>query len=218
MFELNLQKQKTINLFDLMIPFSRYYLEKTCGTTIFSVPGTPTKTFSYTIYSRSSFVKYARTIKTFLQKNQDERAQASAKQRFTAEEADFTHETNSLYYKYLQTLTSNARLVKLSKENMPLFLYWKEMKAIFVQNELFEDMFDEDEEISRPVILLITRKANHIQKFRYDLMENFDGKIIKMQKSILRRVKKRLARKDDETMEEENDEIGIIKSEYDEEI
>lgn len=214
MFELNLQKQKTINLFDLMIPFSRYYLEKIFGNSIFSFSAKPTKTFSYTIYSRSSFVKYARTVKALIRKDENERAQVSARQQFTAEEAGLAHETNSLYYKYLQTLTSNAILVNLSKENIELFLYWKEIKAIFMNKELFEGIFNEENEVSRPVVLLITRKANHVQKFRYDLMENFDGKIIKMQKSILRRVKKRLAGK----MEEENYEIGTIKSEFDEDI
>ena len=203
MFEVGISREKNINLFDLMIPYSRCYLKKKLGTTIFPSENLKSKTFSYTVYSKASFVKYARTLKKLLRKDKDERELTSARQKFTKEEANLMTENNSLYYKYLQTLTSNAILVNLDKSSKELFSYWQGMKTVFMQRELFDGMFGVEEEVSKAVVLLITRKAHHIQKFRYDLMENSDRRIIKMQESISKRLSKRLQRRDGEMGEED---------------
>jgi len=178
-FEKNQEELLQLNVFELMIPFSVCYLQK-------KFQGLPLdgqkRTFSYTIYSKNALKRLKMTLDSLEKKDQTEKKRKKASKAQDFEDSVNFDSENSLYYKYLQTLTSDATLMNLKLQNIQEFRSFigaakvkvREDHPIFKSNE-------SENNISAPVILLITRKAYHIQKLKYSLMQEHDQNISNME-------------------------------------
>ena len=179
------------NLFDLMIPFSLIYLKKIMGESLFSSLGSQSKIFSYTIYSKRAARRYQKLISSMDKKEENERRKIFESQKFSAEEKALINVDNGVYYKHLQTLTSRATLIELkfSKISDLSNLENTQNLKIRLEHELFKEIKEEGV-VSQPAILLLTRKASHIQRFKYSLMEKYDENIIDMNKKFENKLSK----------------------------
>ena len=157
------------------------------GDSIFSSLQSGSKAFSYTIYSKRAWKKYLRLIRTFNKEEKEERNKILENQRYSAEEKSLINDDNSIYYKHLQTLTSRATLIELKfskTEDLTQLQTDQDIKIKF-EHEIFKNQDGASEDIiSQPAVLLVTRKAHHIQKFKYQLMQEYDQTIIQLEKKI----------------------------------
>jgi len=188
LFEMKPEQLIKTNFFNIMIPFSQLYLRKSMGgDSIFSSLQSGSKAFSYTIYSKRAWKKYLRLIRTFNKEEKEERNKILENQRYSAEEKSLINDDNSIYYKHLQTLTSRVTLIELrfsKTEDLAKLQTDQDIKIKF-EHEIFQNKGDESEDIiSQPAVLLVTRKAHHIQKFKYQLMQEYDQTIIQLEKKI----------------------------------
>ncbi len=205
LFEMKYDDLIKSNIFELMIPFSLYYLKKKMGPSIFSSLDSQSKTFTYTIYSKRASKKYKKLISHLDRKEDHERRKLIEKEKFSPEETHLYNEDNKLYYKHLQSLTSRATLVELkfSKVDDLMKLESSQDIKIKLEHTIFKKIppKNADKIISQPAVLLLTRKGQHIQRFKYGFMEQYDENILLMEKKIgnrLNKLKRKIAKKDED--------------------
>lgn len=185
-----------MNIFELMIPFSVCYLQKKLQS--LQADGQK-RTFSYTIYSKNALKRLKTTLDSLEKKDQTEKRRKKASKPIDLDESVNFDCENSVYYKYLQTLTSDATLINLKMQNIQEFhsLIGAAKVKIREDHRAFKSNQSENPNDS-PVILLITRKAYHIQKFRYSLMQEHDETISNMEiksKQTLSKMQQKLFQK-----------------------
>jgi len=181
LFEKKSEELLKENLFELMIPYSKLYLQKTMGESIFNSLSTQSKTFSYTIYSETAYKRYRKAIINLKKKDEDERRRLLDRKRITEEEKNLMVDENSIYYKYLKAVTSRASLIELRFSSYQDIANLEKTEGVKVKMDhfVFQSCKDGVEDVqSYPAILLISRKAHHIQKFNYEFMKDFDQHII----------------------------------------
>lgn len=121
-FEMQTSDPSNQNLFELMIPFSKRLLRHKLGGELFAEDSRvgSSKTFSYVIYSKTSMNQYLKCVKRI-----DIKCQNELRRKLKEAEGP-----NSLYHKYLRTLTSRATVIvlKFSKAEFRNILEQREYK------------------------------------------------------------------------------------------
>lgn len=185
LFELSQVSLLEKNLFDLMIPFSTYHLKKTFGEALFQPKTTQTKTFSFTIYSNNALKKYKKAINN--KKKESNNSKEILNPKISEAEKSLLNEEKEIYYKYLQTLTSHAILINTKNSSLEELLSVQKLHEVMVntKHEIFSQRKTEDSSKECFITLLLTRKAHHVQKFKYSMMRKHDSRIIEMEKKAI---------------------------------
>jgi len=176
-----------MNLFNLMIPFSACYLKKKFGDSMFYLKEFQSRTFSFTIYSKRAFRKFQRTIWRTDKKEGEKRLDS-----FSEKEKSLLNGENSVYYKYLQTLTSCATLIELQVSNLEDLLMLEQSHEVKInrKHKIWNPQNGFREPNLGTAVLFITRRAFHIQNFKYSLMKENDQIIKEMERASLKKITK----------------------------
>jgi len=151
-FELQGKNGDRQNLFNLMIPYSRRLLRSKFGGDLFADDPRigSCKTFSYVIYSKTSMNQYLKCLKRMGIGSVPE-----LRQKLTDAE-----EPNSIYHKYLRTLTSRATLIvlKFSRAEFKDLIQQKDYK-IKVTGTITDLVRQIDEEEEAKMVVASARKV-----------------------------------------------------------
>ena len=163
-----------------MIPFSACHLKKTFGESIFQSKTTQTKIFSYTIYSKTTLNKFQQSILDMEQRN----PVGTKEGRVLKDKEEVANKDDEFHNKYLKTLTSRAVLVDFNFSSVDDLTYIE--RTYGVKFNLDHRMCSSSNISKRGStgILLLTREARHVQKFKYSLMKDFDQNIMTMEEGI----------------------------------
>ena len=164
-----------------MIPFSACHLKKAFGESMFQSKPTQAKIFSYTIYSKATLTKFQQSILDMEQRNPIGTKKSRA---LKDSKGEVTNKDNEFHNKYLKTLTSRAVLVDFNFSSVDDLTHLE--RTYGVKFNLDHRMCSSSNISKRGStgILLLTREARHVQKFRYSLMKEFDQNIMTMEEGI----------------------------------